>query len=137
MAETAPVDHDSAPGFLARNNEVIGSVLSIVALAVSIAFGAGMMLGTGTRGIAAILTVVLIAGSTFSLLLLGLAAVLRALTPTEWWEREEAAWRDSMGLSDPTPESEARSRRVQRLVVAGAVVAFVIGLSISVLPASL
>ncbi|MFC5728562.1 MULTISPECIES: hypothetical protein [Nocardioides] len=137
MAETAPVDHDPAPGFLARNNELIGSVLSIVALAISIALGAGLMFGTGTRGVAAILTVLLIAGSTFTLLLLGLAAVLRTFTPTDWWEREEAAWRDSMALPDPTPESEAKSRRARRLVVLCAIAAFVLGLSISVLPASL
>lgn len=137
MAETAPADQEPTYGFLARNNEVIGSVLSIVALVISIALGAGLMLGTGTRGVAAILTVLSIAGSTFTLLLLGLAAVLRALTPAEWWEREEAAWRDSMGLSDPTPESEARSRRTRRLVVLCAIAAFVLGLSISVLPASL
>ena len=135
MGDTAPVGHDARPGFVARNNEVIGSVLSLVALAVSIALGAGLMLGTGTRGIAAILTVVLVAGGSFALLLLVIAGLLRAVTPTDLWEREEAAWRTSMGVDEPTPESEARSRRNRGLVVLCACVAIVLGLSLSALPA--
>ncbi|WP_435768308.1 hypothetical protein [Nocardioides sp. SYSU DS0651] len=137
MADSAPVEHDPQQGFLARNNEVVGSVLSLVGLAVAIALGALIMLGTGTRGISAILTVVLIAGGTFTLLLLAIAACLKAVTPADAWDRQELEWREGMGFDAPTPESEARSRRHRSLVAAAAVVAILVGLSLSVLPASL
>jgi hypothetical protein len=137
MAETTPEDHGSEHGFVARNNEVIGSVLSLVGLFVSIGLGALVMLATGTRGVAAILTVLLLAGGIFTLLFLVIAAVVRAITPLELWEREEAAWRDSMGLDAPTEEDDARSRKNRTLVAAGAVVAIVLALCLSVVPAVL
>jgi hypothetical protein len=137
MAETAPAEHDSGAGFLVRNNAVTGSVLSLVALLASIALGAVLMLATGTRGIAAIGTVLLIAGGTFSLLFLLLAAAIRAAVPDRVWENHEDTWRDAMGIDPPTPESEAASRRNRRLVALGAVVAIVLGLCMSVVPATL
>lgn len=140
MPDPAPLD-DAAPGarpgFVARNNEVLGSVLGLLALAASIALGAVLMLSTGARGIAAIATLVLIAGGTFTLLYLLLGALLRAATPAELWEAAEVAWRDSMGLSEPTAEDEAHSRRQRGLVVLGACLALALGLAISVLPAVL
>jgi hypothetical protein len=137
MAETAPAEHDPGAGFLVRNNGVVGSVLSLVALFASIALGAVLMLSTGTRGIAAIGTVLLIAGGTFSLLFLLIAAGIRAAVPDQVWEDQEATWREAMGMDQPTPETEAASRRNRRLVALGAVVAIVLGLCMSVVPATL
>jgi hypothetical protein len=128
MADTAP------PGFVARNNEVIGSVLSIVALLASVGMGAGLMLGTGTRGVSAILTVLTVAGGAFTLLLLGLGAVLRGATPTEQWDAEETAWRAERGL-DPISDAErAASAKAQRRAALIAVLAVLVGLTLSVLP---
>ena len=64
---------DTAPaGFVTRNNQVIGSILSIIALLVAVLLGAGLMFGTDTRGVRAILTVITVAGGTFTLLLLAI-----------------------------------------------------------------
>jgi hypothetical protein len=131
MAETAPSDGQSAPGFLARNNELLGSLGGIVALVVSIALGAGLMLGTGTRGVAAILTVVLVAGGTFTLLYLLLGAVLRSLTPEAQWQEEEDAWRESRGLAPLTPEDAEKSRQTRKLVLLGASAAVLAGLALA------
>ena len=133
MADTAPPDGQSAPGVLARNNELLGSVGGFVALVVSIAFGAGLMLGTGTRGVAAILTVVLVAGGTFTLLYLLLGAVLRSLTPEAQWQQEEDAWRDGRGLPPLTAEDAEKSRQTRKLVVLGASVAVLAGLALALL----
>lgn len=122
---------DPAPGFVARNNQVIGSVLSIVALLLSAAAGAGLMFGTDTRGISAILTVLTVAGGLFTLLLLGLGASLRAITPEEQWLREENEWRREMALPALTDASTASPRP---RVVLIAVAAIVVGLALSVLP---
>jgi hypothetical protein len=128
MADTAP------PGFVARNNEVIGSVLSIVALLASVGMGAGLMLGTGTRGVSAILTVLTVAGGAFTLLLLGLGALLRGATPTEQWDAEETAWRAERGLDPITDAERAASAKAQRRAALIAVLAVLVGLTLSVLP---
>lgn len=128
MPQSAP------PGFVARNNEVIGSVLSIVALLVSVGMGAGLMFGTGTRGVSAILTVLTVAGGMFTLLLLGVGAVLRAATPTEQWDAEETAWRAERGLDPLTAADEAASARARRRAALLAVAALLVGLALSVLP---
>lgn len=124
----------SQTGFLARNNGTVGSVLSLVALFVSIGLGAGIMFTSGTRGVAAILTVLLIAGGAFSLLFLLLAAVLRTAVPDAVWESEEAAWREARGLDAPSAET---SRRNRRKVVLGGSIALVLGLCLSVVRAAL
>ncbi len=128
MADTAP------PGFVARNNEVIGSVLSIVALLASAGMGAGLMFGTGTRGVSAILTVLTVAGGAFTLLLLGLGAVLRSATPAAQWDAEETAWRAERGLDPLTDAERAASAKGQRRAAMLAVLALVVGLALSVLP---
>ncbi|TNM46134.1 hypothetical protein FHP29_04220 [Nocardioides albidus] len=128
MPETA------SPGFVARNNEVIGSILSIVALLVSIGLGAGLMFGTGTRGVSAILTVLTVAGGAFTLLLLGIGATLRATTPAAQWEREETAWRAERGLDPLTAEEDTASVRGQRRAALFAVLALLVGLGLSVVP---
>ena len=128
MADTAP------PGFVARNNEVIGSVLSILALLASVGMGAGLMFGTGTRGVSAILTVLTVAGGAFTLLLLGLGAVLRGATPAEQWDAEETAWRAERGLDPLTDDERAASTKAQRRAAVLAVVALFVGLALSVLP---
>jgi hypothetical protein len=129
MADTAP------PGFVARNNQVIGSILSILALVVAVLLGAGLMFGTDTRGVRAILTILTIAGGTFTLLLLAIGATLRAVTPETQWELEEAQWRRDMDLTaDDHPPSPTGAGR---LVVPLAVLAIALGLSLSVLPAIL
>ncbi|HWI44304.1 MAG TPA: hypothetical protein VNS81_11855 [Nocardioides sp.] len=124
----------SQTGFLARNNGTVGSVLSLVALFASIGLGAGIMFTSGTRGVAAILTVLLIAGGAFSLLFLLLAAVLRTAVPDEVWESEEAAWREARGLDAPSAEA---SRRNRRKVVLGGSLALAVGLCLSVVRAAL
>lgn len=124
----------SQTGFLARNNGIVGSVLSLVALFASIGLGAGIMFTSGTRGILAILTVLLIAGGAFSLLFLLLAAVIRAAVPDEVFEAEEAAWREERGL-EATPEEV--SRRNRRWVALGGCLALVLGLCLSVVRAAL
>lgn len=126
MADTAP------PGFVARNNQVIGSLLSILALLVAVLLGAGLMFGTDTRGIRAILTVLTIAGGTFTLLLLAIGGTLRAMTPTGLWEQEEAEWRRDMGI---TADEQPVATRAGRLVVPLAVAAILLGLALSVVPA--
>jgi hypothetical protein len=125
MPETA------SPGFVARHNQVIGSVLSIVALAASVGLGAGLMFGTDTRGVSAILTVLTVAGGTFTLLLLAIGAALRAVTPAEQWEREEDEWRGTMGLP---PLADAAPSAGNGRVVLYAVAAIVVGLVLSVVP---
>ncbi|MDN5743525.1 MAG: hypothetical protein L0H31_00210 [Nocardioidaceae bacterium] len=129
MAPTAP------PGFIARNNQVIGSVLSILALAVAALLGAGLMLNTDTRGVRAILTVLTIAGGAFTLFLLLIDRTLAAATTPEQWEQEENQWRATMAL--PPLEDGAEPSMLVRLRVPLAVLAIVIGLSLSVLPAML
>lgn len=131
MADTAPT------GFLARNNQVIGSSLSIAAFVVSVALGAGLMLGTGTRGVSAILTVLTIAGGTFTLLLIAIGASLEALTPSSQWESEENDWRTGMGLPARTADDIASSQKARSRAVALAVLAIVVGLALSVVPAAL
>lgn len=126
MADTAP------PGFVARNNQVIGSILSIVALLVAVLLGAGLMFGTDTRGIRAILTVLTVAGGTFTLLLIAIGSTLRAVTPMGVWEQEEAEWRREMGI---TADEEPLPSKVGRLAVPLAVVAILLGLALSVVPA--
>ncbi len=126
MADTAP------PGFVARNNQVIGSVLSIIALLIAVLLGAGLMFGTDTRGIRAILTVLTVAGGTFTLLLIAIGGTLRAVTPTGVWEQEEAEWRREMGI---TADEEPLPSRVGRLAVPLALVAILLGLALSVVPA--
>lgn len=129
MADTAP------PGFVARNNQVIGSILSILALVVAVLLGAGLMFGTDTRGVRAILTILTVAGGTFTLLLLAIGATLRAITPETQWELEEAQWRRDMDLTaDDQPASPTPAGR---FVVPLAVLAIVVGLSLSVVPAIL
>jgi hypothetical protein len=126
---------DSAPlGFVARNNQLIGSLLSIVALLVAVLLGAGLMFGTDTRGVRAILTVLTVAGGTFTLLLLAIGGSLRAVTPTGVWEQEEAEWRREMGI---TADEEPVPSKVGRLAVPLAVAAIVLGLALSVVPAVL
>ena len=126
MADTAP------PGFVARHNQVIGSILSIIALLVAVLLGAGLMFGTDTRGVRAILTVLTVAGGTFTLLLLAIGGALRAVPPTGVWEQEEAEWRRDMGI---TAEDEPVPSRAGRFVVPLAVGAIVLGLALSVVPA--
>ncbi|TQK69630.1 MULTISPECIES: hypothetical protein [unclassified Nocardioides] len=128
MADTAP------PGFVARNNEVIGSILSILALLVSVGMGAGLMFGTGTRGVSAILTVLTVAGGAFTLLLLGVGTVLRGATPTDQWEAEETAWRAERGLDPLTDADRAASAKAHRRAALLAVLALLVGLALSVLP---
>ncbi|KRC59660.1 MULTISPECIES: hypothetical protein [unclassified Nocardioides] len=128
MADTAP------PGFVARNNQVIGSILSILALVVAVLLGAGLMFGTDTRGVRAILTVLTVAGGTFTLLLLAIGGAMRAVTSETQWELEEAEWRKEMGL---TADDEADVASTGRLAVPLAVGAIVIGLGLSVVPAVL
>lgn len=128
MAGSAP------PGFVARNNEVIGSVLSILALLVSVGMGAGLMFGTDTRGVSAILTVLTVAGGAFTLLLLGLGATLRSATPADQWEREETAWRAERGLDPLTDAEHAASAKARRRAGLLAVLALLAGLALSVLP---
>jgi hypothetical protein len=128
MADTAP------SGFVARNNEVIGSVLSILALLASVGMGVGLMFGTGTRGVSAILTVLTVAGGAFTLLLLGLGALLRGATPTEQWDAEETAWRAERGLDPITDAERAASAKAQRRAALIAVLAVLVGLTLSVLP---
>ncbi|WP_408898265.1 hypothetical protein ACJ5H2_03955 [Nocardioides sp. R1-1] len=128
MPETAP------PGFVARNNEVIGSILSILALLVAVGLGAGLMFGTGTRGVSAILTVLTVAGGTFTLLLLGLGAMLRSATPEEQWEREETRWRAERGLDPLTAAEHAAAAKGRRRAALLAVLALLVGLALSVLP---
>ncbi|AIY16364.1 hypothetical protein ACIRN4_12735 [Pimelobacter simplex] len=121
----------ASPGFVARHNQVVGSVLSIVALLAAVGMGAGLMFGTETRGVSAILTVLTVAGGTFTLLLLGIGATLRALTPSEQWEREEDDWRRGMGLpalADAPPPAN------HRRVALYAVLAVLVGLTLSVVP---
>lgn len=129
MAETAPA------GFMARNNQVIGSSLSVAALIVSVLLGAGMMFGTGTRGVSAILTVLTIAGGTFTVLLYLIGATLQALTPTDLWEREETEWRTGMGLPAATDDDDAASEKAHRRAILLAVLAIFVGLALSVGPA--
>ncbi len=126
MADTAP------PGFVARNNQVIGSILSIVALLVAVLLGAGLMFGTDTRGVRAILTVLTVAGGTFTLLLLAIGGTLRALTPTGLWEQEEAEWRRDLGI---TAEEQPVAPKAGRFVVPLAVGAILLGFALSVVPA--
>ncbi|MDQ6523563.1 hypothetical protein RB608_08140 [Nocardioides sp. LHD-245] len=123
-----------SPGFVARNNEVIGSVLSILALLVSAGMGAGLMFGTGTRGASAILTVLTVTGGAFTLLLLALGAMLRSATPPEQWDREETAWRAERGLDPLTAADHAASAKAQRSAALLAVLALLVGLALSVLP---
>lgn len=126
MADTAPA------GFVARNNQVIGSILSIIALLVAVLLGAGLMFGTDTRGIRAILTVLTIAGGTFTLLLLAIGGTLRAVTPTGVWEQEEAEWRRDMGI---TAAEQPVASKSGRLAVPLALAAILLGLALSVVPA--
>lgn len=126
MADTAPA------GFVARNNQVIGSILSIIALLVAVLLGAGLMFGTDTRGIRAILTVLTIAGGTFTLLLLAIGGTLRAVTPTGVWEQEEAEWRRDMGI---TAAEQPVASKAGRLAVPLALAAILLGLALSVVPA--
>ncbi|WP_370289772.1 hypothetical protein [Nocardioides sp.] len=120
---------------IARNNEVIGAVASIVVLLISIGAGAGLMFGTGTRGTPAILTVLSTAAGTFCLLMLVVSGVLRALTPEEQWVREEEAWRRGEGLPPLADEPEDAELRARRRVFIGGTLALLFGLAISVLPA--
>ncbi|MCX6400782.1 MAG: hypothetical protein NTX33_12755 [Propionibacteriales bacterium] len=131
MAETAP------PGFVARNNQVIGSVLSVAALIVSVLLGAGLMFGTDTRGVSAILTLLTIAGGTFTLLLNGLGATLAALVPSDQWYREENEWRAGMGLPARTEDDIDQAQKNRRKAMGFAVLAILIGLTLSVVPAVL
>lgn len=131
MADTAPT------GFVARNNQVIGSSLSIAAFVVSVALGAGLMFGTGTRGVSAILTVLTIAGGSFTLLLVAIGASLEALTPSSQWEREENEWRAGMGLPARTADDITNSQKSRSRAVAFGVLAIVVGLALSVVPAAL
>lgn len=131
MAETVPA------GFVARNNEWIGSVLSVAALVVSVLLGAGLMFGTDTRGVSAILTVLTIAGGTFTVLLYLIGATLEALTPTALWKSEDAEWRVGMGLPAATDADVATSEKAQRKALAFAVLAIFVGLALSVVPAVL
>ncbi|MFC7504674.1 hypothetical protein ACOACQ_07165 [Nocardioides sp. CPCC 206347] len=131
MAETAP------PGFMARNNEWIGSVLSVAALIVSVLLGAGLMFGTDTRGVSAILTVLTVAGGTFTVLLYLIGAMLEAITPTDLWKREDAEWRTGMGLPAATEEDTASSEKAHRRAMMLAVLAIIVGLALSVVPAVL
>lgn len=126
MADTAP------PGFVARNNQVIGSILSIIALLVAVLLGAGLMFGTDTRGIRAILTVLTVAGGTFTLLLIAIGGALRAITPMGVWEQEEAEWRREMGI---TADEEPLPSKAGRFAVPLAVAAILLGLGLSVVPA--
>lgn len=119
-------------GFVARNNQVVGSILSIVALVVAVLLGAGLMFGTDTRGVRAILTVLTVAGGTFTLLLQVIGRSLRALTPDAQWELEEATWRREMGI---TADEEETPAQTGRLAVPVAVGAIVVGLALSVVPA--
>jgi len=128
MPETAQ------PGFVARNNEVIGSVLSILALLVSVGMGAGLMFGTGTRGISAILTVLTVAGGAFTLFLLAVGAMLRAATPAEQWNREEQEWRAERGMDPLTDADQDTSAKARRRAALLAVLALLVGLALSVLP---
>lgn len=124
----------ATPGFVARNNELLGSLLSIAALLVSVGMGAGLMFGTGTRGISAILTVLLIAGGAFTLLLLTIGASMRAVTTPEQWHAEEDAWRGGMGLAPYGDADQEASLAAQRRTALIAVAAIVVGLCLSVLP---
>ncbi len=128
MAETAP------PSFLARNNQVIGSALSIVALLVAAGLGAGLMFGTGTRGVSAILTVLTVAGGAFTLFLLAIGATLQAVVPVDTWEGEEAAWREEMGLSPRTEAEDIASAKGRRQAALLGTVAILVGLALSILP---
>ncbi|GAA4810145.1 hypothetical protein ACFQ0K_14945 [Nocardioides caeni] len=125
------------PGFVARNNQLLGSLLSIVALLVAVGLGAGIMLSTNTRGISAILTVLLIAGGTFTLLLLTIGAAMRAATAPEQWRAEEDDWRGEMGLAPLTDELQTASASTQRIAAVLGAVAIVLGLGLSVVPAML
>ncbi len=124
----------TAPGFVARNNQVVGSVLSIAALVVAVLLGAGLMFGTDTRGVRAILTVLTVAGGTFTLLLQAIGRSLRAITPDAQWELEEATWRREMGITAAEEEPVATGGR---LAVPLAVGAIAVGLALSVVPAIL
>ena len=128
MAETAP------SGFLARNNQVIGSVLSIIALIVAALMGAGLMFGTDTRGVRAILTVLTIAGGAFALLLLLINAVLRGATSEEQWQAEEEGWRTEMGLAPTTEEERAKAGKNHALTALLAVLAILVGIALSLGP---
>lgn len=129
MADTAPA------GFVTRNNQVIGSILSIIALLVAVLLGAGLMFGTDTRGVRAILTVITVAGGTFTLLLLGIGATLRAVVPETQWELEEAEWRRDMDLT--ADDQPAEPTTLGKMTVPLAVLAILLGLALSVLPATL
>lgn len=122
----------ASTGFLARNNEVVGSILSIAALVVAVLLGAGLMFGTDTRGVRAILTVLTVAGGTFTLLLQAIGRSLRALTPDAQWELEEATWRREMGMTADDEEVPARDGRLAVPLALGAIA---VGLALSVVPA--
>lgn len=133
-----------SPGFVARNNQVIGSLASIAALIVSVLLGAGLMFGTDTRGVSAILTVLTIAGGTFTLLIHLIGATLESLTPAETWASEERHWRTEVDLpadlvedAAEAADGEGGAQPSRRLALALAVVAIVVGLSLSVVPAVL
>lgn len=124
----------TSSGFAARNNELLGSLLSIAALLAAVGTGAGLMLGTGTRGVSAILTVLLVAGGGFTLLLIAIGATLRAVTDPAQWRAEEDTWRDGMGLSPYSDTDQTASSVAQRKAAAIAVAALVAGLCLSVVP---
>lgn len=128
MAETAPA------GFVARHNEVIGSVASIVALAASVGAGTGLMFGTDTRGVSAILTVLTVAGGAFTLLLLGIDAALHAATPEDQWVDEETTWRATQGLDPMTAADRAAAAKARRRAAVISVLALLVGLALSVVP---
>lgn len=133
--QETPDDAVEAGNPIARNNETIGSVASLVVLALSIGAGAGLMLGTGTRGIAAIGTVILVASGTFCLVMLAVSGLLRAVVPDEQWDAEDAAWRRSMRLGATDADEATRQAAVRRKVALGGTAALLLGLAISVLPA--
>ncbi|MBS4751777.1 hypothetical protein KG112_03005 [Nocardioides sp. zg-ZUI104] len=121
--------------YLARNNVQVGRALGLLALAVSIALGAGLMLGTGTRGTSAILTVVTIAGGCFTLLLLSIGALLEAAVPPEQWRAEEEEWRAEIGLEPlPADGSAAPGVRSPGRAAALASLSILVGLALSVGP---
>lgn len=129
MAQTAP------PGFVARNNEVIGSIASIVALVIAVLLGVGLMFGTDTRGVRAILTVLTVAGGTFTILLQVIGASLRSVTPGATWDEEERAFREEMGLPELTDEAAAASRAGRRRATWLGAIAVLAGVCLSLLPA--
>jgi hypothetical protein len=122
-------------GFVARNNEVIGSIASIIALVVAVLLGAGLMFGTDTRGVRAILTVLTVAGGTFTILLQVIGATLRSATTEAAWNAEEQAFREEMGLPGLSAEVVEAQRIGRRRATWLGALAVLVGLCLSLLPA--